>query len=207
MARASSPHRRETPRRTNGALTRGMVRVCCPGMRKKIPEHVLWAPWRLEYVKRPREDGCFLCAAFRSRADRENGVVIRGRHCAVVLNRYPYTGGHLMVAPLRHIGDLKDLRASERKELLDLTLRSVELLRGKLSPQGFNIGLNLGEAAGAGLEDHLHVHVVPRWRGDTNFMPVVGRVRVTPVSLGALWDLLHEKPPTRRARKPAAPKE
>ncbi|MBU1692501.1 MAG: HIT domain-containing protein [Verrucomicrobia bacterium] len=152
----------------------------------------------MEYIKRSRESGCFLCRSFRSRADRENGVVLRGRTCAVVLNRYPYTGGHLMVAPRRHVATLQELRPTELTELMRLTVRSVDRLQKALQPHGFNIGLNLGAAAGAGLKDHVHLHIVPRWTGDTNFMPVLGKTLVTPISLEALWDLLHGRGRKRR---------
>ncbi|HOW96998.1 MAG TPA: HIT domain-containing protein [Kiritimatiellia bacterium] len=161
--------------------------------KKKGPRHILWAPWRMEYIKRPRESGCFLCNSLRSRADRANGVVLRGRTCAVVLNRYPYTGGHLMVAPLRHVAALDGLTKPELNEMIRLMMRSLGLLRKALHPHGFNVGLNIGEAAGAGLKDHVHLHIVPRWNGDTNFMPVLGKTQVTPVSLGSLWDLLRGK--------------
>lgn len=161
--------------------------------KKNEPRHILWAPWRMEYIKRPRKSGCFLCRSLRSRADRRNGVVLRGRTCAVVLNRYPYTGGHLMVAPLRHVAALQDLKPAELNEMMRLTICSLDRLQEALQPHGFNVGLNLGEAAGAGLKDHLHLHIVPRWNGDTNFMPVLGKTQVTPVSLEALWDLLREK--------------
>jgi ATP adenylyltransferase len=116
----------------------------------------------------------------------------------VVLNRYPYTGGHLMVAPLRHVAALQELKPAELNELMRLTIRSMNLLQETIQPHGFNVGLNIGEAAGAGLRDHVHLHIVPRWMGDTNFMPVLGKTQVTPISLEALWDLLRGKSSARR---------
>lgn len=163
----------------------------------------IWAPWRLEYIKAPREGGCFLCRAFRARRDRARGVIFRGRRCAVLLNRYPYTGGHLMIAPLRHTHSILSMTPSELNELMALTRRAIGWLEKSIQPHGFNVGFNLGEAAGAGLKDHAHLHIVPRWRGDTNFMPVLGRTNVVPISLDQLWELLHAvatgKP--RRSRK------
>jgi ATP adenylyltransferase len=170
----------------------------------------LWAPWRLEYVTGgetehvlpeplawlPDADrGCFLCrAAARydagSSADRQLMVVTRGDWAMVVLNRYPYNNGHLLVSPLRHVGDLKDLTVAEKVECIDLLATFTALYREQLNAEGFNIGLNLGRVAGAGLPGHLHWHLVPRWAGDNNFMPVLAGVRVIPQSLDALWEML-----------------
>ena len=162
----------------------------------------IWAPWRMEYIQQPREKGCFLCKSFRSRADRDHGVVFRGRSCAVILNRYPYTGGHLMVAPLRHTESLQTMTGAEWSELMWLTRRAVGWLDKALHPHGFNVGFNLGEAAGAGLKDHAHLHIVPRWNGDTNFMPVLGRSRVIPQALDATYELLSGQLAAKRRNKP-----
>jgi ATP adenylyltransferase len=151
----------------------------------------LWAPWRSEYFKIPKDKGCFLCKSFASRNDRANHVVKRGKTCAVVLNRYPYTGGHLMVCPYRHVSQFDDLSHEEMMEMMDLTRQAIKALRRTIKPSGFNIGINIGEAAGAGLKDHIHLHVVPRWAGDTNFITVMADVRVVPQSLLDLWDILH----------------
>ena len=151
----------------------------------------LWAPWRMEYVKNPNAAGCFLCAIAGEDRDRDNLLLRRGRTCAVVLNRYPYSNGHLLVWPYRHVADLVQLTRDERLECMDLAAECVEALRKACRPHAFNVGLNLGRPAGAGLEDHLHLHVVPRWEGDTNFMPVLADTRVIPQSLTATWDLLH----------------
>lgn len=147
----------------------------------------IWAPWRIEYILGPRDGECFLCAKLADTNDRANHVLYRGPTCAVVMNRYPYTGGHLMVCPYRHIADLKELTRDERIELMDLTERCVAILRAVMKPHGYNIGYNLGEAAGAGLKDHLHQHIVPRWIGDTNMMPVLADVTVVPQALDDLY--------------------
>jgi len=141
----------------------------------------LWAPWRIEYILAPKGDEeCFICKGARSPQDRGSLVLHMGKGALVILNRYPYNPGHLMVAPLRHVASLGDLGGEERAELMDLLALSVEILKSVMSPGGFNIGVNMGKAAGAGLEDHLHIHVVPRWEGDTNFMPVLADVKVVP---------------------------
>jgi ATP adenylyltransferase len=150
----------------------------------------LWAPWRIEYILGEKSGECFLCRAFKEDQDRENLVLKRAKTCVVVMNRFPYNNGHLMIVPLRHIDAIERLTPEEQRELMDLTARSVEILKQVMNPQGFNIGLNLGEAAGAGLKDHLHQHIVPRWAGDTNFMPVLGDVRVIPQALLELYDRL-----------------
>ena len=153
----------------------------------------LWAPWRIDYILSPKDQGCFLCTilAQAQDQDRANLVVHRGRTCSVVLNRYPYIGGHLMVAPYRHVDSLPGMTAEERAEMMELASRCVEILKTTMNPQGFNVGINLGAPAGAGLKDHIHVHVVPRWVGDTNFMPVLGSTTVIPQALEDLYDALH----------------
>ena len=165
----------------------------------------LWAPWRLAYVQgdkaeheplrqlsfQPGADpACFLCRSVADTHDREHGVVRRGNHSIVVLNRYPYNNGHLLVAPCRHVGRLDELTPDEAIELTRMISQMVGLLEKILHPQGFNIGLNLGRSVGAGLPGHLHWHIVPRWSGDTNFMPILAAVNVIPQSLSALWDAL-----------------
>ena len=147
----------------------------------------LWAPWRMEYIKGEKEADCFLCRMLSEDLDAENLVLHRGAECAVVMNRYPYNNGHLMVTPLRHLRHLRDLSAGEQAELMAWTSRSVEILREALNAEGFNVGLNLGKIAGAGLEEHLHIHIVPRWGGDTNFMPVLGETKVIPQALDDVY--------------------
>jgi ATP adenylyltransferase len=156
-----------------------------------MTQKTIWAPWRIEYILSNKEDGCFLCKIFAENNDRNNLLLKRGKTCAVVMNRYPYNGGHLMVTPYRHLEDLKDMTPEERLEMADLTIEAVEILKAELSPEGMNLGYNLGAAAGAGLKDHVHQHIVPRWTGDTNFMPVVADTRVMPQALMEQYDVLH----------------
>src|SRR6266404_5172418 len=157
----------------------------------------LWAPWRLAYVASAKppaaDDPCFLCRGLADSDDRLNLIVQRSPQTVVVLNRFPYNNGHLLVAPRGHKGALADLDANEILELHQTLARSVGVLDDLMHPEGYNVGLNLGRAAGAGLPGHLHWHVVPRWNGDTNFMPVLGDVKVIAQSLDALYDLLVSK--------------
>ncbi|OHB69106.1 MAG: hypothetical protein A2V70_05805 [Planctomycetes bacterium RBG_13_63_9] len=165
----------------------------------------IWAPWRLEYIlgdkKSDKPDGpiellpgadpdCFLCLCAADPADRERLTVARGKHSVVVLNRYPYNNGHLLIAPMVHRARLDQLDDLTQSELARLITQMVGVLEKTLCAQGFNIGLNLGHTGGAGLPEHLHWHVVPRWDGDTNFMPSVAGVKVIPQSLDAVWEAL-----------------
>jgi ATP adenylyltransferase len=154
----------------------------------------IWAPWRLSYIagaKDQKPEGCFLCQyATETAADRENLVIARGRKTLTVLNRYPYNNGHLLVAPLAHKPNLEDLDEEELLEGMQALQKMTRLMRERMSAEGFNIGVNLGRIAGAGVPGHLHWHLVPRWSGDTNFMPVLANVNVIPQSLEALRELL-----------------
>jgi len=139
----------------------------------------LWAPWRIKYIlEADKADGCIFCDKPKEDKDQENLILYRGRKCFVMMNKFPYNNGHLMIAPYRHTADLAGLSPEEREELMALAGMSVEILERTLSAQGFNIGMNLGRVAGAGIDQHLHLHVVPRWSGDTNFMPILGDVKV-----------------------------
>lgn len=148
----------------------------------------LWAPWRIEYILAEEDGGCFFCDYWADPAgDEKNLVLVRGERCFAVLNRYPYNGGHLMIAPEAHVRRLADLDEGALCEMMRLTRLAEKVLSAELAPQGFNVGFNIGRPAGAGVEEHLHLHVVPRWEGDTNFMPVLDDTRVVPVALGKLW--------------------
>jgi ATP adenylyltransferase len=143
----------------------------------------LWAPWRLEYIKSADEvDGCVFCRAAAG-PDEQSLVVHRGEHTFALLNKYPYTSGHLMVAPYRHVGEFGELTDDEALELHRLAQHALEALGAAYGPHGYNLGWNLGRVAGAGVLDHVHEHVVPRWGGDTNFMPVLADVKVLPEHL------------------------
>jgi ATP adenylyltransferase len=154
----------------------------------------LWAPWRLSYVATgplPENDsGCFICRGLAETSDRANLIALRTAHSCVVLNRFPYNNGHVLVAPLAHKAQLSELAEDELLDLQVVLRRMVGTLTETMRPDGFNVGLNLGRVAGAGLPGHFHWHIVPRWNGDTNFMPVLGDVKVIPQSLDALYDLL-----------------
>jgi ATP adenylyltransferase len=154
---------------------------------------LIWAPWRLDYILEPKKDGCFLCDAVASREDERNLVLERREGCFSIFNRFPYNNGHILVAPNAHKGDLGALDDAELTGLIRLTRDTQQLLERAMTPHGFNIGVNLGQCAGAGVPGHLHVHIVPRWNGDTNFMPVVGGTKVIVQSLDALYRLLREQ--------------
>jgi ATP adenylyltransferase len=144
----------------------------------------LWAPWRLEYIQSADEqDGCIFCRAAEADDDEAALVVHRGERALVLLNRYPYASGHLMVAPYRHEGEFGELEDEEALEVHRLASAGLGALAQSMRPQGFNVGWNLGRIAGAGIVDHVHLHVVPRWAGDTNFMPVLADVKVMPEAL------------------------
>jgi len=155
----------------------------------------LWAPWRLEFVKAASGDdplACIFCTTPATDDDRETLIVHRGETCFVILNLYPYTNGHLLIAPYRHVASPGELDARERAELWELLDHSLQALERTLKPHGANAGLNLGRTAGAGIEGHLHLHVVPRWSGDTNFMPVLADTRVMAQHLDDSWRLITE---------------
>lgn len=143
----------------------------------------LWAPWRMAYLTAERQDECVLCHKMAEEDDIANLVVHRGRHGCIVLNLYPYNNGHLMVVPYRHVASTEALEPEELLEAMQLVNLAIAVLRNSMSPDGFNMGVNLGKAAGAGIDSHVHIHVVPRWLGDTNCMPVIADVRVVPESL------------------------
>ena len=151
---------------------------------------VLWAPWRMTYVGGPKAGGCIFCEQPAREDQRAALVLASTEHSVLMLNRFPYANGHVMVAPRRHTADLARLPGDEFVELSLTLRRAIGLLQAAFGPDGMNVGLNLGQAAGAGIADHLHWHIVPRWVGDTNYMPLIGEVRVIPEHLEALYDRL-----------------
>ena len=153
----------------------------------------IWAPWRSQYVGGEKEPGCVFCNALEGAENPANLVLAVGEQCFVVLNRFPYTTGHLMVLPKRHLGAFEELSAEEWAETGKLAASAKGALDELYGPDGYNMGLNLGEAAGAGIADHLHLHLVPRWQGDNNFMPVTADVRVMSHHLEAVYSDLKEK--------------
>ena len=153
----------------------------------------LWSPWRMAYIEEHgKEPGCLFCRQLAQTDGPENLILHRGHLAFVILNRFPYTSGHLMIAPFAHKASLELLDSPTLTELIALTATSLTLLRRVYGAQAFNIGVNIGEAAGAGVVDHVHVHVVPRWRGDTNFMTTTAETRVIPTSLEAAYERLLE---------------
>jgi ATP adenylyltransferase len=161
-----------------------------------VANHRIWAPWRLAYVKdasKDTDEGCIFCTAPAQNDDRATLIVHRGERCFVILNKFPYTNGHLMVVPYEHLATLPELDAETVAELMALAQRAMMVLDEVYGPQGYNAGINQGRAAGAGFEGHIHLHVVPRWAGDTNYMPVLADTKVMPQSLEDSYDALTGK--------------
>lgn len=150
----------------------------------------MWAPWRLEYIVKDKPSGCIFCVFPGETDDEANHILFRGEHSFVIMNAFPYSNGHLLVAPYRHIDKLEELSCDETAEIMQLAKKCVTALRAIAKPDGFNIGINQGTAAGAGIADHIHLHVVPRWNGDTNFMPVFADVKVIPEALAQTYHKL-----------------
>ncbi len=154
----------------------------------------LWAPWRGKYIAGIcRQEGCLFCEKSKERKDKENYILFRGRHCMVMLNIYPYNNGHLMIAPYRHIASVEKLRKEEIGEIMDVLSKMVKVIKEVMHPEGFNIGMNLGKAGGAGIADHLHLHIVPRWVGDSNFMLSLSGTKVISEALSETYHKLKEK--------------
>jgi len=152
-------------------------------LRSEILDHI-WTPWRMEYIQEKKDGtGCIFCLACEAEDDENNLVFSRGKHVYMILNRYPYTSGHVMCVPYVHVDRLDALSQAARVEMIEFTNRACEVLQKVYHPDGFNVGLNLGKMAGAGVESHLHMHIVPRWVGDTNFMASLGNTRILPESL------------------------
>ena len=150
----------------------------------------IWAPWRLQYILEGNPEGCIFCVKPTEDKDRENLILFRGKHIFIIMNLFPYNNGHLMIVPYQHAEDLSGLPEDVLCELMTFTKKSTTILKQVFSTQGFNIGINLGKAAGAGIDEHLHIHIVPRWMGDTNFMPVLADLKVMPQHIWATYDLL-----------------
>lgn len=150
---------------------------------------LLWAPWRIKYIQRLRKDKeCIFCRALKSRLPKKHYLLLKTRYSLVMMNIFPYNNGHLMVIPKRHIKSLAELNEQEAMDLLMTAKKMVSILKKIIKPAGFNLGMNVGKHAGAGIDGHLHLHIVPRWRGDTNFMPVCGETKIISQSLDELYD-------------------
>ena len=151
------------------------------------PMNHIWSPWRMEYIESSKLEGCVFCSAQAMEDGAENLIAFRHERAYVILNRYPYTSGHLMVVPVDHKPNLEELDPQTRAEMMELVTRCMTVLRRIYHPEAFNMGANIGEAAGAGVKQHVHIHIVPRWAGDTNFMSTVGGTRVLPEALESTY--------------------
>ena len=153
----------------------------------------IWAPWRIKYIQMEEPEGCILCEKPGQDKDALNHILYRGDKNFIIMNSYPYNPGHLMIVPYRHVPGLDELTDEERHEHFEIVSRSIKVLRQVFNPGGFNIGINMGKVAGAGIVDHFHTHIVPRWQGDTNCMPVIADVRVVPEALAETYEKLKGK--------------
>ncbi len=152
----------------------------------------IWAPWRIDYILSKKPAGCIFCDKPRENKDEENLILLRGKNHFMIMNAFPYNNGHMMVVPYRHTATLAGWSAEEQQEMMELADLGVELLRRAMRPDGFNLGINMGLVGGAGVADHIHLHIVPRWNGDTNFMPVLADTRVISEHLRATYGKLKE---------------
>ena len=155
---------------------------------------VLWAPWREKYIEQCglKKSGCIFCHILKEKKDARHFIFLRSAHSFAVLNIYPFSGAHSLVIPNRHVGDLSALTGVERADIMDLLVRTKDLIDRAYQPEAFNVGMNLGSAAGAGIPEHLHIHVVPRWKGDVNFMPAIFGTKVIPVALDKVYKRLKD---------------
>ena len=150
----------------------------------------IWAPWRMNYIESSKKPGCVFCQKSQSKKDKKNLVLYRGMETFILMNLYPYTNGHLMIAPYLHTSDVNELAEIANKEIMQFAKDCVNILKSKLGAEGFNFGANLGKVAGAGIDQHIHYHIVPRWSGDTNFMPVISDTKVMIEKLNKTWERL-----------------
>ncbi len=154
----------------------------------------LWAPWRIKYILSPKDEGCFICEAIKKpEKDKENLVLYRSKNSLVIMNKYPYNNGHILIAPFEHNIEYENLNKDSLLEINILSQKMIKVLKSTLNPDGFNLGYNFGRVSGAGLEDHIHLHIVPRWNGDTNFMPVLDDTRVISEALLETYNKLLNK--------------
>lgn len=158
-----------------------------------MDEQLIWAPWRAAFILSEKEKGCILCNRFKMKDTVENLIVHRGESSFVILNKFPYNSGHTMVVPNRHIGQIEKLRTEEAAEFFELTRLTVAIMKRCFKPHAFNIGMNLGRLSGAGIPAHLHMHIVPRWTGDSNFMPVLGKTKVVSFPLEPFYEALRKE--------------
>ncbi|MCS7231265.1 MAG: HIT domain-containing protein [Elusimicrobiota bacterium] len=155
--------------------------------------NILWAPWRVKFIRAKKQKGCIFCKKIKEKNDEKNYIIYRGKFCFVILNIYPYNNGHLMIVPYRHIANLEDINSNEFLELFELAKKMLKILKKTHKIEGCNIGLNLGKVSGAGIDNHIHLHLVPRWLGDTNFMPIIGKTKVISEGLNYTYKLLSKE--------------
>ena len=158
-----------------------------------MTDKMLWAPWRFNFLMSKKEKGCIFCNRLKMRDSVKNLIVYRGEKMFVILNKYPYNTGHIMVVPKRHVGQIEKLTPAESQEFFELIQITVRIIKNVLKPHSLNLGMNLGRSSGAGIPGHLHMHIVPRWQGDTNFMPVVGNTKVISVPLKPVYQSLRQE--------------
>ncbi len=158
-----------------------------------MEETFLWSPWRIDYILSKKEEGCIFCIKPTEDRDKDNLILKKGSKSFVVMNKYPYNCGHLMVVPYRHIHAFEDLDDDELAEINLLIKLSITSIKKSMNPDGFNIGINLGKTAGAGIEEHIHYHIIPRWNGDINFMTAINNIRIIPQNLSDTYQLLYEQ--------------
>ncbi len=150
-------------------------------------DKILWAPWRYKFIKSKKEKGCVFCNRIKMKDTVKNLIVYRGEKVCVIMNKFPYNTGHVMVLPIRHIGQIERLTTEESIEFFETTRLAVKVIKKALGPDSLNLGMNLGRSSGAGIPGHVHMHIVPRWQGDTNFMPVVGKTEIISVPLEPIY--------------------
>ncbi|RKX29755.1 MAG: HIT family hydrolase [Candidatus Zixiibacteriota bacterium] len=158
-----------------------------------MADKMIWAPWRADFVLSKKEKGCVFCNRLKLKDSVKNLIVYRGNENFVILNKFPYNSGHTLIVPMRHIGQLEKLTEEEANEFFSLTRLTIKIIKKVLKPHSLNIGMNLGRSSGAGIPEHLHMHIVPRWTGDTNFMPVIGETRVVSVGLELVYDAIKKE--------------
>ena len=158
-----------------------------------MSDEKLWAPWRAGFILSKKEKGCIFCRRLKEKDSVKNLIVYRGKKALVILNKFPYNAGHTMIVPIRHVGQIEKLKADEGEEFFELLKKTVAIIKKVLKPTSMNLGMNLGKTSGAGVPGHLHMHIVPRWTGDTNFMPIIGKTKVVSLPLEPIYKKLRKE--------------
>ena len=158
-----------------------------------MSDEKLWAPWRAGFILSKKEKGCIFCKRLKEKDSVKNLIIYRGKKALVILNKFPYNAGHTMIVPIRHVGQIEKLKTDEAAEFFGLLQKSVAIIKKVLKPTSMNLGMNLGKASGAGVPGHLHMHIVPRWIGDTNFMPIIGKTKVVSLPLDPIYKKLRKE--------------